>query len=260
MAGVAAGMSARGMIPFMHSFAAFISRKCLDQLFLSVGFSGLNVKAVGSDPGILALYNGASHMGLEDMGVLSNIPNVTLLEPADPFSLQALLHKAKDTYGLIYIRLNRKNAYPVYTSGSVLEIGKGSVLREGTDASVIASGIMIKESLHAAALLEHQGVSVRVVDMFTWKPVDENLVTDCAKATGAIVTAENHNSLTGLGSIVSRVLGEKCPVPHLRIGVNNSFGEVGDKEYLMQRFKLTPESIAAKVLSAIDMKKRGGLQ
>jgi len=255
MAGVAAGMSARGMIPFIHSFAAFVSRKCLDQLFLVAGFAELNVKAVGSDPGILALYNGASHMGLEDMGVLSNIPNITLLEPADPFSLQLLLRKVKDTYGLFYIRMNRKEAYPIYNSGSDLEIGKGVILRQGTDVTIIASGILIKESLHAAELLQQRGISARVVDMFTWKPIDSELIIDCAKTTGAIITAENHNCSTGLGSAVSRILGETHPVPHLRIGIDNSFGEVGDKKYLLHRFKLTPDDIASKVLSAIEMKK-----
>lgn len=254
MTGVAAGMSARGLIPFMHTFSSFASRKCVDQLFLSAGFAQLNVKVIGSDPGMLALYNGASHMGLEDMGVLGNIPNITLLEPSDPVMLEALLRKMKDTYGVHYLRMNRKEAFPIYAEGSDFEIGKGLVLEEGKDATIIASGMMVKESIDAAEALKEEGYSVRVVDMFTWKPIDEELVIDCAKTTGAIVTAENHNVSYGLGSAVARVIGETYPVPHLRIGINGTFGEVGDKKYLMERFKLRAEDIAEKVRKAIGMK------
>ncbi len=251
MAGISAGMSARGLIPFMHTFASFASRKCIDQLFLSAGFADLNVKVVGSDPGIMALYNGASHMGLEDMGILKNIPNMTLIEPADAVMLRAILFQVKDAHGLHYIRFNRKDAPAIYDEGSRFEIGKGVLLKEGKDATIVASGIMVAESLKAADILEQEGVSVRVANIFTWKPIDDELIVECARKTGAVVTAENHNVLTGLGSSVAIVLSERCPVPFGRIGVLDSFGKAGDYEFLTASFNLTPADIAAKVRATI---------
>ena len=254
MAGVAAGMSARGCIPFAHTFACFQSRKCIDQLFLSAGFARLNVKLVGSDPGIMALYNGASHMGLEDMGILQNIPNLTLVEPCDTVQLAAVLKEVKDTYGLHYIRLNRKNANTIYEKGTDFQIGKGLVLKEGKDVTLIGSGIMVELVLKAAELLEMEGIHATVVDMFTWKPLDEELVIECAKNTGAIVTAENHRIATGLGSAVANVLSETVSVPLGRIGVGNVYGEVGVLPYLLSRFEMTPEDIAKKAKETIARK------
>lgn len=254
MAGVAAGMSARGCIPFAHTFACFQSRKCLDQLFLSAGFAELNVKMVGSDPGILAMYNGASHMALEDMGILINIPNMTLVEPSDPVMLKALLRQIKDTYGLHYIRMNRKVANTIYDESTVFEIGKGLVLKEGNDITLIASGMMTEETLKAAELLETEGISAKVIDMFTWKPIDEELIIASSKETGAVVTVENHRIATGLGSAVANVLAENIPVPMGRIGIGEKYGEVGVLPYLMERFHLTKEDIIAKVKETIAKK------
>ncbi len=254
MAGVAAGMSARGCIPFAHTFSCFQSRKCVDQLFLSAGFADLNVKLVGSDPGIMALYNGASHMGLEDMGILQNIPNLTLVEPCDAVQLEAVLKEAKETYGLHYIRMNRKNATTIYDKSTEFKIGKGLVLKEGTDVTLIGSGIMVELVLEAAKLLEEEGISATVVDMFTWKPLDEELVVECAKKTGAIVTAENHRIETGLGSAVANVLSETVPVPLGRIGVGNVYGEVGVLPYLLERFEMTPADIVKKAKETIARK------
>ena len=254
MAGVAAGMSARGCIPFAHTFACFQSRKCIDQLFLSAGFAELNVKLVGSDPGIMALYNGASHMGLEDMGILQNIPNMTLVEPCDTVQLAAVLKEVKDTYGLHYIRMNRKNANTIYDESTEFQIGKGLVLREGKDVTLIGSGIMVEQVLEAARLLEQEGIDATVVDMFTWKPLDEDLVIDCAKKTGAIVTAENHRIATGLGSAVANVLSDTIPVPLGRIGVGNVYGEVGVLPYLLERFEMTPADIVKKAKETIARK------
>ena len=254
MAGVAAGMSARGCIPFAHTFACFQSRKCLDQLFLSAGFAELNVKVVGSDPGILALYNGASHMGLEDMGIFMNIPNMILVEPSDAVMLKALLKQIKDTYGLHYIRMNRKVANTIYDEATKFEIGKGLVLKEGKDVTLIASGMMTEETLKAAGLLELEGISAKVIDMFTWKPLDEELIITSAKETGAVVTAENHRIATGLGSAVANVLAENCPVPMGRIGIGETYGEVGVLPYLMQKFHLTKEDIVAKAKETIGKK------
>ncbi len=254
MAGVAAGMSARGCIPFTHTFSCFQSRKCVDQLFLSAGFADLNVKLVGSDPGILALYNGASHMGLEDMGILRNIPSMILVEPSDAVMLRAVLKQVKDTHGLHYIRMNRKNAAAIYDEATKFEIGKGLVLKEGRDVTLIASGMMVELTLKAARLLEAENISAKVIDMFTWKPLDEELVLKSAKETGAIVTVENHRTETGLGMAVANVLTENKAVPLGRIGIGNVYGEVGVLPYLLERFHMTPEDIARKAKETIKRK------
>lgn len=254
MAGIAAGMSARGCIPFAHTFACFQSRKCIDQIFLSAGFAGLNVKYVGSDPGILALYNGASHMALEDMGILANVPKMTLVEPADAVSFAAAVRLAKETYGNFYIRMNRKNAATIYDPETEFEIGKGLQLTEGSDVTIFAAGMMVEEALKASEMLSEKGVSARVVDLFTWKPLDEELVIRCAEETGAVVTAENHRITTGLGSAVANVLAEHCPAPLGRVGVADVYGEVGVQPYLMERFHLRAEDICEKALATIARK------
>lgn len=255
MMGVAAGMSARGMIPFTHTFACFQSRKCIDQLFLSAGFADLNVKMIGSDPGILALYNGASHMGLEDMGILQNVPNLTLLEVSDAVMLESLIRQVKDIYGLHYIRMNRKNAATIYDPATKFEIGKGIVLEEGLDVTIISSGMMVEQALEAAQILRAEGISARVVDMFTWQPIDQALILESAEKTGAIVTAENHRIVSGLGSAVARVLAENRPTPVGYVGIEQVYGEVGSLPYLMERFHLTAQDIAAKARDTIARKK-----
>ena len=212
-------------------------------------FANLNVKMVGSDPGILALYNGASHMALEDMGILMNVPNLTLLEPTDAVMLRALLRQVKESYGLHYIRMNRKNATTIYDEATEFTIGKGLVLREGTDVTIIASGIMVEQSLSAADTLSAEGIEARVIDMFTWHPIDKELIVESAAKTGAIVTAENHRLATGLGSAVANVLMDNIPVPLGRIGIGESYGEVGDLPYLLKRFQLTAQDI-------VDMAKK----
>lgn len=254
-AGVAAGLSARGCIPFAHTFACFQSRKAIDQIYLTAGFADLNVKYVGTDPGVLAVHNGGSHMALEDMGVLMNVPNLTLIEITDPTMLESVLRQVKDTYGLHYLRMNRKNANVVYDPETRFEIGKGLVLREGKDVTLIASGIEVEESLAAAELLAEEGIEARVIDMFTWQPIDEDLIVESAEKTGAIVVAENHRKATGLGSAVARVLVAKCPTPMGQIGVDQIYGEVGTQSYLMEKFGLTKNHIVEEAKKTIARKK-----
>lgn len=254
MVGVAAGMSAAGMIPFAHTFAAFAARRCMDQMFVSACYAQLNMKLVGSDPGITALYNGGTHMGLEDMGVLMGIPNITLVEPTDSAMLRSVLHSARDTYGVFYIRMNRKTAVKIYEDGSTFEIGRGVTLREGGDVTIITSGILVDESLRAAEMLAAQKVSARVVNMFTWKPLDTELVARCAAETGAIVVAENHQTGSGLGQCVAAAACASRPVPMGFIGAKNRFGEVGDMHYLLGRFEMRAEDIAAKALETAARK------
>ena len=255
MIGVAAGLSATGLIPFAHTFGPFASRRCYDQIFLSVGYSKLNVRIVGSDPGITAAFNGGTHMPFEDMGILRNIPSITILEPVDTVMLKDLLVQTAGMYGLFYIRLLRKNAVKIYEEGSTFEIGKGVTLKEGKDVTIISTGIMVKEALDAAEKLATEGISARVINMFTLKPIDKELIIKSARETGAIVTAENHSIINALGSAVAEVLGENIPVPLERVGVKDLFGEVGPVAYLREKFELTAEEIVIKAKRAIARKK-----
>jgi len=255
MIGVAAGLSATGKIPFAHSFGPFATRRCFDQLFLSCGYARLNVRVVGSDPGVTAAFNGGTHMPFEDMGIVRNIPGVTILEPVDSIMLTSLLQQTADRYGVFYIRLLRKNAIKIYQEGSTFEIGKGITLKDGHDVTIIASGIMVDDALTAAQELEKQGISARVVNIFTLKPIDKELIIQCATETGAIVTVENHSIINGLGSAVAEVIVENRSVPMERVGVNDVFGEVGAQDYLKQRFGLTSENIVAKVNKVLARKR-----
>jgi len=254
MVGVAAGLSATGKVPFAHSFGTFASRRVCDQVFMSAAYAKLNVRIVGSDPGVTAAFNGGTHMPLEDMAVLRAIPEITLLEPTDSVQLEALLPRLVDAYGVYYIRLGRKNAVSVFAPGSSFTIGKGVTLRGGTDVTLMASGILVAEALKAAALLSELGVSARVVNLFTWKPLDAALVETCARETGAVVTCENHNVVGGLGGAVCEALSETYPVPVERVGTRDHFGEVGPEEYLRTRFHLNDVDIAAAARRVIARK------
>lgn len=254
MVGIAAGLSATGLVPFAHSFGPFATRRCFDQIFLSCGYAKLNVRIVGSDPGVTAAYNGGTHMPFEDMGILRNIPNITILEPVDSVMLKDIIRQTANMYGLFYIRLLRKNAVKIYEDNSTFEIGKGITLKDGSDVTIIAAGIMVDDALKASEELEKMGISARVVNIFTLKPIDRELIIKCAKETGAIVTAENHSVINGLYSAVSEVIAESTLVPVEKVGVMDEFGEVGPVDYLKQRFKLTPESIVEKVKKVLERK------
>ena len=254
MIGVAAGLSATGKVPYAHSFATFATRRCFDQIFMSAAYAKLNVRIIGSDPGITAAFNGGTHMPFEDMGIMRNIPEVTVLEPTDSTMIRDLVKQLADLYGVYYIRLLRRNAIKVYKEGSTFEIGRAVKLRDGKDAAIIATGLCVADSLEAARILASRGISVQVLNMFTLKPIDREAVIQCATETGAIVTAENHNIINGLGSAVAEVLGENIPTPMERIGVQDLFGEVGPASYLKEKFELTPADIVKKVERVIARK------
>ena len=254
MIGVAAGMSAAGMVPFAHSFGPFASRRCVDQIFISCAYAKLNVRIIGSDPGVTAAYNGGTHMPFEDMGTLMSIPEITLLEPTDSAQLKWMIQELENAYGVYYIRLLRKNAVGVFEEGSKFEMGKIARLKEGTDVAIVASGIMVAEALKAAAALEEKGISAAVLNAFTWKPLDGETLAEYAKKCGCIVTAENHNIIGGLGSAVANALARTCPVPVEMVGVNDEFGEVGTEDFLRKRFDLTADHIVRAALEAISRK------
>lgn len=254
MIGVAAGLSLTGKVPFCHSFGPFASRRVCDQIFISAAYARLNVRIIGSDPGVTAAYNGGTHMPFEDMAVLRGIPEITLIEPCDPVCMADITRQLVDVYGVYYIRMARKNAVAVYEPGSTFEIGKGNVLRSGVDVTLFASGIMVAEALKAAELLAGEGVSARVVDLFTWKPMDVELVAKCAEETGAFVTAENHNIYGGLGSAVAEAAAKTVPVPIEMVGTDDRFGQVGTEAFLRGEYRLTAERIADAAKKAIERK------
>lgn len=254
MIGVAAGLSAVGKIPFVHSFGPFITRRACDQIFMSGAYAKLNVKLVGSDPGITAQINGGTHMPFEDMGIMRGIPQMTIVEPTDITMLKSVMRQMKDTYGMFYMRLVRKSCVKVFEDGSEFEIGKAVTLREGTDVTIFASGYCTAEALKAAETLEKEGISAEVINLFTWKPIDVEAIVKSTEKTGAVVTAENHNVINGLGSTVAEVLGKNRPTPMEMIGVQDQFGEVGNLDYLAERFELKAENIAEAAKKAVKRK------
>ena len=254
MIGMACGLAVQGKIPFAHTFAPFCTRRACDQIFISGAYNHANVKVIGSDPGITAAYNGGTHMPFEDMGIMRGIPGMMVVEPTDIVMLKNLLPQIAAAEGMIYMRLVRKEVKKVYDEGSSFELGKAAVLSEGTDVTIIASGFCVSEAIGAAKILAEQGISAGIINMFTWKPIDEEAILRAAANTGAIVTAENHNVINGLGSAVSEVLICNKPVPVEMVGVNDEFGEVGPVSYLRERFGLTDIAIAEAALRVIRRK------
>lgn len=251
---MAGGLSATGLVPFFHTFAVFATRRVYDQIFLSCAYAGQNVKIVGCDAGVSAAFNGGTHMAFEDVGIMRVMPHVTIVEPSDPVMMRALVPHIAETYGVFYLRMPRKTVYQIYEEGSEFTIGKAEIIREGSDVTLIATGMEVVQALRAADQLAKEGISARVVDMFTIKPIDADCIKRCAAQTGAIVTCENENIIGGLGSAVAEVLVESKPVPMGRVGVADEFGEVGPQSFLEERFKLTAPFIVEKAKEVIARK------
>jgi transketolase len=194
-------------------------------------------------------------MPFEDLGIMRCIPEMTILEPTDGVMLKDLIRQTEKLYGMFFIRLMRKAAIQVFEEGSTFEIGKAITLREGQDLTIFANGLLVPEALKAHDLLKARGISARVVNPFTLKPIDVGAVVKAARETGAIVTAENHNIINGLGSAVAEVIGEHCPVPMERVGVQDRFGQVGAEDYLQKIYGLMAEDIVVKSLAVLERKK-----
>ena len=253
--GVSAGLSAAGKIPFAATFGCFASRRCFDQFFLSANYARLNVKLTGTDPGISAIFNGGTHMPFEDIGMMRLIPGLTVFEPSDPVSLEKLLEACAAYYGCTYMRLYRKPVACIYPPDESFALGKGKVLRDGTDVTILALGaIMVPEAIKAAAALEKQGVSAAVIDILSVKPLDRELVLDYAAKTGRIVTAENHQAAGGLGGAVAELLSVEKPVPLAMVGVHDEFGQVGTQDWLKEYYKLTAAEIEKQALRLVARK------
>lgn len=243
MIGVAAGMSVMGKIPFTHTFTPFATRRVCDQVTLSVAYAGLNVKMAGSDPGVTAEFNGGTHMSMEDVSIMRNIPGMIVYEPVDSVQLENIFPQILAHEGPVYIRLLRKNPVKIYEAGETFNLGKGKVLKEGEDVTIIASGIMVAEALEAEQQLSTMGISAEIINIHTIKPLDEQLIIESASKTRAVVAAENHSIIGGLGSAVSECLSENCPVRLKRIGIKDHFGEVGRVPFLKEKYGLTSKDI-----------------
>jgi len=213
MIGVAAGMATMGKIPFAYSFAPFATRRCYDQIFISVAYSGLNVKIVGSEPGVAAEANGGTHMPFEDMAIMRAIPKMVCFEPTDATMMEKALPQIVNHPSAEYVRMFRKKAAKIYDETLDFKLGKAIELKDGKDVTLMASGIMVERALQAADILAEQGISAEEVNVHTWKPIDVEAVKKAAAATGAIVTCENHNVYGGLGSAVAEVVERECPAP-----------------------------------------------
>ena len=257
MAGVAAGMAACGKKPFINSFAMFSAGRAWEQVRNSIAYPGLNVKVIGSHGGLSVGEDGATHQCIEDYAIMRAIPGMLVLSPCDGPEMKLAVKALLDYDGPAYMRLGRLAVESVTDTvpGYSFEIGKGSVLRDGTDATVIATGMMVQSAYEAAEKLAAEGISLRVIDMHTIKPLDTELVVKAAEETGCIVTSEEANILGGLGSAVAEAVSEDCPVPVVRHGVNDEFGRSGKAQAVLDAYKLNAAGIIEKVKYALTLKK-----
>ena len=257
MIGVAAGLSTCGKKPFANSFAMFTAGRAYEQVRNSVAYPHLNVKCVGSHGGLSVGEDGATHQCLEDLALMSAIPGMTVVNPCDGNEMRQAVLALIEYNGPAYLRLGRMAVETVTDTidGYKFELGKAAMLRDGKDVTIAATGLMVQRALAAAELLSGEGVSARVLDFHTIKPLEGEALLAAAKETGCIVTTEEHSIMGGLGSAVAGFIGEHCPVPVVRHGVNDEFGRSGKAEQVLEAYGLTPAGIATKVKKALEMKK-----
>ncbi len=257
---VAAGLAIAGKIAFASTYAAFLPGRCLDQIRNAICYPNLNVKLVVSHAGLTVGPDGASHQQLEDFSTMRAIPNVRVIVPADAVATKYLIRSVALIPGPFYIRIARPLSDVLYEENAIFRIGTGNILRDGSDATIIACGLMVARALDAAKVLKsNNGISCRVVDMFSIKPIDTSLIAGCARDTGAIVTAEEHSMIGGLGSAVAESCSETYPVPIRRLGVRDTFGESArDEEIdaLLEKYGLTTKEIARAVIECRGKSKR----
>ena len=257
MVGVAAGLAACGKKPFVNSFAMFSAGRAWEQVRNTVCYPGLNVKVVGSHGGLSVGEDGATHQCIEDFALMRVIPGMTVLCPCDGYEMQQAVEALIAYEGPAYMRLGRLAVETVTDSipGYKFELGKGVTIKNGSDLTIIATGIIVPDALKAAELLEAEGISARVVDMHTIKPLDEELVVNCAEETGCILTVEEHFAAGGLGGAVCEAVCGKCPVPVVRHGIQDEFGRSAKALEALSYYGLDAEGIAAKAKEALKLKK-----
>ncbi|MEW6172377.1 MAG: transketolase family protein [Bacillota bacterium] len=255
MIGTAAGLAAAGKIPFCSSFAVFATGRVFDQVRQSVAYPRLNVKIGASHAGITVGEDGSSHQSIEDIALMRVLPNVTVFVPADAVEVAGAVRAAAAINGPVYIRLGRAPVPVLHGEDFVFKPGEAVMLRDGNDATIISTGIMVAVALEAADALSREGIEVRVLDIHTIKPIDVSAVVQAARETGAVVTAEEHSIIGGLGSAVAEVLAENYPVPLKRVGIEDSFGESGKPDELMAKYGLTSANIVLSVKRAMKRKR-----
>lgn len=252
LVGAACGFAAAGKIPFASTFAMFATGRAFEVIRNSVCYPKLNVKICATHAGITVGEDGGSHQSVEDISLMRSIPNMTVVVPADGVEAEKMIFAAAEFNGPMYVRLGRSAVPTIFEEDYNFEIGKGVVLREGNDATIIACGIMVNEAIIAADMLKEENINVRVINMSTIKPIDTELIIKAAKETKAIVTAEEHSIIGGLGSAVSEVVSENYPTIVKKVGVNDSFGESGTPNELLEKYGLTAKNIVEKVKEALN--------
>jgi transketolase len=253
--GAACGFAAAGKIPFASTFAMFATGRAFEIIRNSVCYPKLNVKVCATHAGLTVGEDGASHQSVEDMAIMRAIPNMTVIVPADGVETEKVIFNVAEFNGPVYVRLGRSAVPTLFDENYEFKIGKGSVLREGSDVSIIACGIMVNEAIIAHDILKSEGIYAKVINMSTIKPIDKELIIEAAKETGAIVTAEEHSVIGGLGSAVSEVLCEEYPVVVRKVGVKDTFGESGTPKELLKKYGLTAVDIAMAAKDAMSNKR-----
>ncbi|WP_334296202.1 transketolase family protein [Alkaliphilus pronyensis] len=243
--GMAAGLAAAGKIPFASTFAMFATGRAFEIIRNSVAYPKLNVKICATHSGLTVGEDGASHQSLEDIACMRAIANMTVIVPADAVEAKKAIFAVAEKEGPVYVRLGRPSVPVINDEGYNFEIGKGVTLRAGDDITIIATGIMVSKALAAGEALSKEGIEARVINIHTIKPIDKDIIIKAAKETGKIITAEEHNIIGGLGSAVTEVVAENHPVPVKRIGVEDTFGESGKPDELLEKYGLTVEAIIA---------------
>ncbi len=255
MIGTAAGFAVAGKIPFASTFAIFATGRAWEPIRQSVAYSKVNVKIVASHGGITVGEDGGSHQSIEDIALMRVLPNMTVIVPADATEMRKVLETVVDYNGPVYVRSSRIDFPVLYDNTYTFTIGKGDVIREGTDATIVACGFMVSQALAAGDLLGKRGIRPRIINMSSIKPIDTAILVKAAQETGGIVTAEEHSIIGGLGSAVAEVVSEECHVPVKRIGVQDCFGISGKPNELLEYFGLTPEDIERAVLEVLEKRK-----
>jgi transketolase len=251
MVGVAAGLAASGKIPVASSFAMFAAGRAFEVIRNSICYPKMNVKICATHAGVTVGDDGASHQAIEDLSIMRSLPNMVVLNPGDDVTAQKAVEAMLEYVGPVYARFGRAAVPVVHSEDVKFEIGKGIVMNEGTDVTIIATGILVAEAVEAKETLEAEGLSVRLIDMHTIKPIDQELIIKAANETKAIVTAEEHSIIGGLGSAVAEVVAENAPAKVVRVGVKDTFGESGKPDQLMEAYGLKAKNIVEAVKEAL---------
>ena len=252
MMGMAAGLAACGKVVFASSFAIFATGRAFEQVRNSIAYPHLNVKICATHAGLTVGEDGGSHQAVEDISLMRSLPNMTVVVPADGVSVKKMLHNLYKMEGPAYMRLGRPAVPVLYREEDTIEIGKGNLLRDGNDAAIIACGIMVAKALQAAEKLAAEGILVAVADMHTIKPLDQELVIKLARQTGALLTVEEHSIIGGLGSAVCETVSEHYPVPVLRMGIADAFGQSGTPDDLLEHYGLTVDDIVRNIHKLLE--------